>query len=299
MSTSRASAWLAGRDFITPDDVKALAVPTLQHRLQLHAEAELEGVTASSVLTSVLAKSARAALAHVPHLARAGAHRGRAGPGHMALHPVGGCPVDGRRTLSWCARSTLRSRHRRGRSPCAATSQAQVRLTESASSTLTILNVGRRQIHGGGSRRVGALRGRGRQPPPHGRSPARAPPRRGLAFTATRRGDRRGGRGDSSGFMRLITARGPPVVHRRPGPTSRPARVPVTAPPAVAAGPLRRRARRPLRGADPRRRKRVRLAARIHDVGDDVRSIDWRATAAAPRWCVRAWRPNATATSSS
>ncbi len=55
MSTSRAWAWLAGRDFVTPDDVKALAVPTLQHRIQLHAEAELEGVTASSVLTSVLA----------------------------------------------------------------------------------------------------------------------------------------------------------------------------------------------------------------------------------------------------
>ena len=55
MATSRAWAWLSGRDFVTPDDVKALAIPTLQHRLQLRAEAELEGVTAASVLNSVLA----------------------------------------------------------------------------------------------------------------------------------------------------------------------------------------------------------------------------------------------------
>ncbi|WP_307174915.1 MoxR family ATPase [Demequina sp. NBRC 110054] len=55
LATSRAWAWMQGRDFVTPDDVKALAHPTLVHRLQLTAEAELEGVTAASVLESVLA----------------------------------------------------------------------------------------------------------------------------------------------------------------------------------------------------------------------------------------------------
>jgi MoxR-like ATPase len=55
MNTSRAWAWLQGRDYVTPDDVKALARPTLEHRVSLRPEAELEGVTAASVLESVLA----------------------------------------------------------------------------------------------------------------------------------------------------------------------------------------------------------------------------------------------------
>lgn len=54
-ATSRAWAWLRGRDFVSPDDVKALAASTLAHRMQVRAEAELEGVTAHSVLDSVLA----------------------------------------------------------------------------------------------------------------------------------------------------------------------------------------------------------------------------------------------------
>lgn len=54
MNTSRAWAWLQGRDYVTPDDVKALARPTLEHRVSLRPEAELEGVTAASVLESVL-----------------------------------------------------------------------------------------------------------------------------------------------------------------------------------------------------------------------------------------------------
>lgn len=54
MTTSRAWAWLADRDYVTPDDVKALARPTLRHRVQLRPEAELEGVTADGVLEGVL-----------------------------------------------------------------------------------------------------------------------------------------------------------------------------------------------------------------------------------------------------
>jgi len=54
MSTSRAWAWLSGREFVTPDDVKALAHATLAHRLSLQPEAELEGVSVGSVLGSAL-----------------------------------------------------------------------------------------------------------------------------------------------------------------------------------------------------------------------------------------------------
>jgi MoxR-like ATPase len=55
MATSRAWAWLSGRTYVTPDDVKALARPTLRHRVQLRPEAELEGVNVDGVLDSVLA----------------------------------------------------------------------------------------------------------------------------------------------------------------------------------------------------------------------------------------------------
>ena len=51
---ARAWAWLSGRDYATPDDVKALALPVLRHRLALRPEAELEGVTADGVVSGVL-----------------------------------------------------------------------------------------------------------------------------------------------------------------------------------------------------------------------------------------------------
>jgi len=55
LATSKAWAWLSGRDYLTPDDVKALAGPTLRHRVSVRPEAELEGVTADGVLDGVLA----------------------------------------------------------------------------------------------------------------------------------------------------------------------------------------------------------------------------------------------------
>jgi len=55
LATAKAWAWLSGRDYVTPDDVKALARPTLRHRVMVRPEAELEGVTADGVLDSVLA----------------------------------------------------------------------------------------------------------------------------------------------------------------------------------------------------------------------------------------------------
>ncbi|MGH3354191.1 MAG: AAA family ATPase, partial [Nocardioides sp.] len=54
LRASRAWAWLAGRDFVTPDDVKSLAHATLAHRLALRPEAELEGVQVSQVLASAI-----------------------------------------------------------------------------------------------------------------------------------------------------------------------------------------------------------------------------------------------------
>ncbi|WP_406286176.1 AAA family ATPase [Embleya sp. NBC_00896] len=55
LAAARAWAWLAGRDYVTPDDVKALARPALRHRVRLRPEAEMEGVTPDAVIDSVLA----------------------------------------------------------------------------------------------------------------------------------------------------------------------------------------------------------------------------------------------------
>jgi MoxR-like ATPase len=54
LSTSRAWAWLNGRDFVTPDDVKSLAKATIAHRLSLRPEAELEGVAVDAVLAAAI-----------------------------------------------------------------------------------------------------------------------------------------------------------------------------------------------------------------------------------------------------
>ncbi|GAB3486462.1 MoxR family ATPase [Nocardiopsis coralliicola] len=54
LRTSRAWAWLTGRNYVTPDDVKALAKGTLRHRVALRPEAELEGASADGVLDGVL-----------------------------------------------------------------------------------------------------------------------------------------------------------------------------------------------------------------------------------------------------
>jgi MoxR-like ATPase len=54
LHAAKAWAWLAAKSFVTPDDVKAVAVPTLRHRVQLRPEVELEGVSADGVLAGVL-----------------------------------------------------------------------------------------------------------------------------------------------------------------------------------------------------------------------------------------------------
>jgi MoxR-like ATPase len=58
LAASRAWAWLSTRDYVTPDDVKALAGPALRHRVELRPEAELEGSTANGLIETVLANVA-------------------------------------------------------------------------------------------------------------------------------------------------------------------------------------------------------------------------------------------------
>jgi MoxR-like ATPase len=55
LATARSWAWLSGRNYVTPDDVKAMTRPVLRHRVGLRPEAELEGATPDGVLDGVLA----------------------------------------------------------------------------------------------------------------------------------------------------------------------------------------------------------------------------------------------------
>lgn len=51
---ARAFAAVSGRDFVTPDDVKMMAGPVLEHRLILQPDYEIEGLTAAEVIVSIL-----------------------------------------------------------------------------------------------------------------------------------------------------------------------------------------------------------------------------------------------------
>ncbi|MGQ0434489.1 MAG: AAA family ATPase [Microthrixaceae bacterium] len=55
LHAAKAWAWLGGRAFVTPDDVKAMAKPALRHRIQLRPEVELDGVGPDAVLDGLLA----------------------------------------------------------------------------------------------------------------------------------------------------------------------------------------------------------------------------------------------------
>ncbi len=54
MHAAKASAVLSGREFVTPDDVKSMAAPTLRHRIMLHPEFEVEGRTADDCIGELL-----------------------------------------------------------------------------------------------------------------------------------------------------------------------------------------------------------------------------------------------------
>lgn len=55
LHASKAWAWLSGRSFVSPDDVKAVAKPTLRHRLIIRPEIEMEGTSGDMILDTVLA----------------------------------------------------------------------------------------------------------------------------------------------------------------------------------------------------------------------------------------------------
>ena len=50
----RAVAMLSGRDYVTPDDIKRIALPALRHRVALAPDALLEGRTANDLLAEVI-----------------------------------------------------------------------------------------------------------------------------------------------------------------------------------------------------------------------------------------------------
>jgi MoxR-like ATPase len=54
LNAARSWAWLSGRNYVTPDDVKAMARPVLRHRIGLRPEAELEGANSDGVLDGIL-----------------------------------------------------------------------------------------------------------------------------------------------------------------------------------------------------------------------------------------------------
>ncbi|HEU5083513.1 MAG TPA: MoxR family ATPase [Acidimicrobiales bacterium] len=55
LHAAKAWAWLAGRTFLTPDEVKTVVKPTFRHRVQVRPELQLEGTTADAVLDGILA----------------------------------------------------------------------------------------------------------------------------------------------------------------------------------------------------------------------------------------------------
>jgi len=56
MRAARATALLEGRDFVTPDDVKRMAIPALRHRIRPSPELELEGRDSDAILKGLLEK---------------------------------------------------------------------------------------------------------------------------------------------------------------------------------------------------------------------------------------------------
>jgi MoxR-like ATPase len=54
LKISQAAALLDGRDYVIPDDVKALALPVLRHRVAVAPELELEGVSADAALRTII-----------------------------------------------------------------------------------------------------------------------------------------------------------------------------------------------------------------------------------------------------
>ena len=56
LNSSKATATLAGRDFVTPEDIKLVALPVLRHRIMLSPEKEMEGIEPDEVVKQIIDK---------------------------------------------------------------------------------------------------------------------------------------------------------------------------------------------------------------------------------------------------
>jgi MoxR-like ATPase len=57
LNSAKAFAAIHGRDFVTPEDVKAIATPVLRHRIMLTPDKEIEGITADEVIKQIVDKT--------------------------------------------------------------------------------------------------------------------------------------------------------------------------------------------------------------------------------------------------
>ena len=55
-SCARAHAWLRGRDYVTPEDVQAIAKSVLRHRILLTFEAQADGIDTDQFLDALIAR---------------------------------------------------------------------------------------------------------------------------------------------------------------------------------------------------------------------------------------------------
>ena len=58
VSMAKAAAWVQGRDYVIPNDVKLIYPATVTHRLILTAEAKASGITPQSIISDILDKTA-------------------------------------------------------------------------------------------------------------------------------------------------------------------------------------------------------------------------------------------------
>lgn len=56
LNAAKASAAIQNRDFVTPDDIKYVAIPVLRHRVALTPEKEMEGISADTIISQMIEK---------------------------------------------------------------------------------------------------------------------------------------------------------------------------------------------------------------------------------------------------
>ena len=54
LKASKAFAAINGRDFVTPEDIKQIAIPVLQHRVIVTPEREMEGITSTQIINDII-----------------------------------------------------------------------------------------------------------------------------------------------------------------------------------------------------------------------------------------------------